>query len=168
MKITHYLYNTFIIETGDKNIAIDPGGLFFYFFRFTTVIPKPEWGSITHILVTHGDPDHYWHIDRVAKVSNAPVVCNKTMVRNIGGKTLMLGPRDKGLAFTMPIKKLHTTAFDLEKLKQAETILTILDVLSPMLKLYNDTFFSIANRWYPKASYNVIPNNIWFRLLYRQ
>ena len=112
MKITHYLYNTFIIETGDKNIAIDPGGLFFYFFRFTTVIPKPEWGSITHILVTHGDPDHYWHIDRVAKVSNAPVVCNKTMVRNIGGKTLMLGPRDKGLAFTMPIKKLHTISVD--------------------------------------------------------
>jgi L-ascorbate metabolism protein UlaG (beta-lactamase superfamily) len=112
MKITHYLYNTFIIETGDKKIAIDPGGLFFYFFRFTTVIPKPEWRSITHILVTHGDPDHYWHIDRVVKVSNAPVICNKTMVRNIGGKTLMLGPRDKGLAFTMPIKKLHTLSVD--------------------------------------------------------
>jgi len=112
MKITHYLYNTFIIETSDKKIAIDPGGLFFYFFRFTTVIPKPEWESITHIFVTHGDPDHYWHIDRVAKVSNAPVICNKTMVRNIGGKTLMLGPRDKGLAFTMPMEKLHPISVD--------------------------------------------------------
>ena len=112
MKITHYLYNTFIIETGDKKIAIDPGGLFFYFFRFTTVIPKPEWGSITHILVTHGDPDHYWHMDRVAKVSNAPVICNETMVRNIGGKTLMLGPRDKGLAFTTPMEKLHPISVD--------------------------------------------------------
>ena len=112
MKITHYLYNTFVIESGDKKIAIDPGGLFFYFFRFTTVIPKSEWESITHIFVTHGDPDHYWHMDRVAKVSNAPVICNKTMVRNIGGKTLMLGPRDKGLAFTTPIEKIHTISVD--------------------------------------------------------
>jgi L-ascorbate metabolism protein UlaG (beta-lactamase superfamily) len=112
MRITHYLYNTFVIESGDKKIAIDPGGLFFYFFRFTTVIPKSEWESITHIFVTHGDPDHYWHMDRVAKVSNAPVICNKTMVRNIGGKTLMLGPRDKGLAFTTPMEKLHTISVD--------------------------------------------------------
>lgn len=112
MKITHYLYNTFIIETGDKKIAIDPGGLMFYFFRFTTLIPKSEWKSITHIFVTHGDPDHYWHLDRVAMASNASVICNKTMVRNIKGKTLMLGPRDKGLAFTTPIKKLHTISVD--------------------------------------------------------
>lgn len=112
MKITHYLYNTFIIESGNKKIAIDPGGLFLYFFRFTTLIPKSEWESITHIFVTHGDPDHYWHMDRVAKASNASVICNKTMVRNIGGKTLMLGPRDKGLAFTTPMEKLHTIFVD--------------------------------------------------------
>ena len=108
MKITHYLYNAFIIESGHKKIAIDPGALFFYFFRFTTLIPKLEWNDITHIFVTHGDPDHYWHTDRVAEVSNAPVFCNKTMVRNIDGESLMLGPRDKGLAFTTPVKKLHT------------------------------------------------------------
>lgn len=108
MKITHYLYNTFIIESGGRKIAIDPGALFFYFFRFTTLIPKSEWKSITHIFVTHGDPDHYWHADRVAEASNAPVICNKTMVRNIEGKTLMLGPRDKGLAFTTSFNKLHT------------------------------------------------------------
>lgn len=112
MKITHYLYNSFIIESGNKKIAIDPGGLFLYFFRFTTLIPKSEWESITHIFVTHGDPDHYWHLDRVAKASNASVICNKTMVRNIGGKTLMLGPRDKGLAFTTPMEKLHTISVD--------------------------------------------------------
>jgi len=29
MKITHYLYNTFVIESGEKKIAIDPGALFF-------------------------------------------------------------------------------------------------------------------------------------------
>jgi len=100
MKITHYHYNTFIIEIDNKKIAIDPGGLFLYFFRLTTVIPKSEWKDITHIFVTHGDPDHYWHADRVAKASGATLICNKTMVRNTEGTKLMLGPRDKGLAFT--------------------------------------------------------------------
>lgn len=112
MKITYFLYNTFLIESSDKKIAIDPGGLFFYFFRFTTLIPKSRWESITHIFVTHGDPDHYWHMDRVAKVSNASVICNKTMLRDIEGKRLMLGPRDKGLAFTTHIEKLHTVSVD--------------------------------------------------------
>ena len=112
MKIRFYGYNAFLIESGDKKIAIDPGALFFYWFRFTTLIPRPEWGSITHIFVTHGDPDHYWHADRVAKASNAPIICNKTMVRNVNGKTLMLGPRDKGLAFTAPINKFHTLSVD--------------------------------------------------------
>jgi L-ascorbate metabolism protein UlaG (beta-lactamase superfamily) len=112
MKITHYLYNAFVIESGDKKIAIDPGALFLYFFRLTTLIPKLEWKDITHIFVTHGDPDHYWHADRVAEASNAPIICNKTMIREINGKRLMLGPRDKGLAFTIPIKKFHTVSVD--------------------------------------------------------
>ena len=58
MKITHYLYNSFVIESGNKKLAIDPGAMFFYFFRLTTVIPKSEWKDITHIFVTHGDIDH--------------------------------------------------------------------------------------------------------------
>lgn len=112
MKISFYGYNAFLIELGDKKIAIDPGALFFYWFRFTTLIPKTEWESITHIFVTHGDPDHYWHADRVAKASSAHVICNKTMVRDINGKALMLGPRDKGLAFTTEFNNLHTLSVD--------------------------------------------------------
>ncbi len=108
MRITHYLYNAFVIESGDKKIAIDPGALFLYYFRLTTLIPKSEWQGLTHIFVTHGDPDHYWHADRVAAVSNAPVVCNKTMVREIDGQMLMLGPRAKGLRFTTPFDNLRT------------------------------------------------------------
>lgn len=108
MKITHYLYNTYLIETGDLKIAIDPGGLFFYFFRFTTLIPKQEWADISHILITHGDPDHYWHADRVAAASGAPVICNTTMLKEVSGKMLMLGPRSKGLAFTTPMENVHT------------------------------------------------------------
>ena len=112
MKITHYLYNSFIIEWGNKKIAIDPGGLFFYYFRFTTLIPKSEWNDITHIFVTHGDPDHYWHLDRMAEASNATVICNKTMLKEVDGKMLMLGPRDRGLAFTKQVKNLHTLSVD--------------------------------------------------------
>lgn len=108
MKIIFYGYNAFIIESEDKKIAIDPGALFFHWFRFTTLIPRSKWRDITHIFITHGDPDHYWHADRVAKVSNAAVICNKTMVKNKNGKALMLGPRDKGLAFTTQFNKLHT------------------------------------------------------------
>ncbi len=112
MKITHFLYNTFLVEDGDLKIAIDPGALFLYYFRLTTLIPKSEWSDITHIFVTHGDPDHYWHADRIAEASGAPVVCNETMVRKINGQTLALGPRSKGLAFTAPIQNLRTLSVD--------------------------------------------------------
>lgn len=112
MKITHYLYNTFVVESGDKKIAIDPGALFLYYFRLTTLIPKSEWNTITHIFVTHGDPDHYWHTDRVAEASGAPLICNTTMVRNINGRPLMLGPRDKGLAFTTSFENVRTLTVD--------------------------------------------------------
>lgn len=108
MKIGFYGYNAFLVESGDKKLAIDPGALFFYWLRFTTLIPKSEWVNITHIFVTHGDPDHYWHADRIAKASGAPVICNKTMLRNVNGKMLMLGPRDKGLAFTTPFENVNT------------------------------------------------------------
>jgi L-ascorbate metabolism protein UlaG (beta-lactamase superfamily) len=108
MKIKHYLYNAFVIESGDKKIAIDPGGLFLYYFRMTTLIPKSEWNDMTHIFITHGDPDHYWHMDRVAKASNAAIICNRNMVKHENGKSLMLGPRSKGLAFTKEMKNVHT------------------------------------------------------------
>jgi len=112
MQITHYLYNTFVIEDGDLKVAIDPGGLFFYYFRFTTLIPKVRWKDITHLLITHADPDHYWHADRVAEASGAAVICNKTMVRNVDGRDLMLGPRSKGLKFNTPFSNLHTIGVD--------------------------------------------------------
>ena len=112
MKITYYDYNAFLIESNDIKIAIDPGALFFYWFRLTTLFPKVEWPSITHIFITHGDIDHYWHADRVAEASNATVICNETMLQEVNGKTLMLGPRDKGVAFTTEFKNLRTLCID--------------------------------------------------------
>jgi glyoxylase-like metal-dependent hydrolase (beta-lactamase superfamily II) len=112
MKITHYLYNTFLIEQDNLKIAIDPGGLFLYYFRLNSLIPKSEWEGIIHILITHGDPDHYWHADRVAETSGVIVICNKTMVQNINGQTLMLGPRSKGIKFTTSMNNVHTISVD--------------------------------------------------------
>jgi len=112
MKITHYLYNTFLIEAEGKKIAIDPGGLFLYYFRLTTLIPKTEWHDITHIFITHGDPDHYWHADRVAEASGAAVVCNRSMLWHADGKDLMLGPRSKGVVFNTPMNNLHPIDVD--------------------------------------------------------
>jgi len=111
MEIRFYGYNTFIIKSDDKIIAIDPGADL-YFFRFKSLIPKNEWKDITHIFVTHGDPDHHWYTDRVAEASGAAVICNKSMLKEINGRNLMLGPRDRGLAFTKTIKNLHTVSVD--------------------------------------------------------
>ncbi len=110
MKITHYLYNTFLIETSNLKIAIDPGALFLYYFRLTTLIPESEWHNITHIFVTHGDPDHYWHTDRVAEASGAAIICNETMLRDVSGSKVMLAPRGKGLTFTTAMNNVHTIA----------------------------------------------------------
>ncbi len=107
MEIKFYGYNTFIIKTSDKTLAIDPGADL-YFFRLKSLIPKNLWKDITHLFITHGDPDHHWYTDRVAKASNAAVICNKSMVKKDNGNELMLGPRDKGLAFTKIINNLHT------------------------------------------------------------
>lgn len=112
MKITYYSYNAFIIEWDDKKIAIDPGALFAYWFSFASLIPKEEWEDITHIFVTHGDPDHYFYVDKVMEVSGATVIFNRTMVKEFNGKTLMLGPRSKGMAFDTPVSNYHTLSVD--------------------------------------------------------
>ncbi len=112
MKITYYLYNAFIIEWDDKKIAIDPGALFAYWFSFASLIPKREWEDITQILVTHGDPDHYVYADKVMEFSGAPVILNKTMVKEVDGKPLMLGPRSKGMSFDTPVSNYHTLSVD--------------------------------------------------------
>ena len=111
MKITFYGYNTFVIKSKDKKILIDPGGGFYLFKGWLkSLVPQSEWTDITHILVTHGDPDHYWHVDRIAEKSGASVVCNKSMVQEKESKLLLLGPRDRGLAFTTEIQNLCTIA----------------------------------------------------------
>ena len=88
MKIKFYGYNTFSIQSGNMKIAVDPGASFLYYSRITTLIPKSEWKDITHLFITHTVPDHYWHKDRIADASNARIICNSSMVREIDGRAI--------------------------------------------------------------------------------
>lgn len=76
MRIKHYLYNAFIIEDENVKIAIDPGkhlGL----FKLNSLIPKEEWEDVTHLFVTHGDPDHFAYAIPMAKKSGAKIICGE-------------------------------------------------------------------------------------------
>ena len=106
MKIRHFLYNSFLIESGKNKIAIDPGQNL-WIFNLSSLIPETEWKIITHILITHGDPDHYWQADRVAEASNAPVVCGKELAKVENGETLLVDPRGRGLTSWIPFKNVH-------------------------------------------------------------
>lgn len=106
LKIKHYWINTFIIQNDRVKIAIDPGQNL-YLFKLRTLLPKSEWSSITHILVTHGDPDHYWQADRVAEVAKAPIICGKNLVKQVGSETLLLGPRSRGIQYNTHVEKVY-------------------------------------------------------------
>ncbi len=108
MKIKFYGYNTFVVIADDIKLVVDPGCSFSFLDFFRTILPKQEWHDITHIIVTHGDPDHFWYTDLVAKKSNASVICNEKMVKLVGDKRFLLGPRDRGLAFTTLISNIET------------------------------------------------------------
>lgn len=54
---------------------IDPG-LNSWIWNLGNLIPKTEWPGVTHILVTHGDIDHYWSPDKMAEVSDAYLLVN--------------------------------------------------------------------------------------------
>ena len=106
MKIRHFLYNAFIIENGKTKIAIDPGQNL-WMFKLGSLIPKSEWESITHLLITHGDPDHHWQSDRVAEASKAPVVCGKELAKIENGKTHLVDTRKGGLKSWIPFENVH-------------------------------------------------------------
>jgi len=106
MKIRHFWYNAFIIEDKKVKIAIDPGQNL-WLFKLGSLIPKSEWSSITHILVTHGDPDHYWNADRVAEASKAPLICGKQLVKQIGSEIFLLAPRGRGVQYPTRLEKVY-------------------------------------------------------------
>lgn len=79
-----------------------------YHFSFRPIIPRDVWRSITHVLVTHADPDHHWHTDRLVAESDATVICGAGMTQGRDGERFMRGPRSRGLAFTYSPSNLVT------------------------------------------------------------
>lgn len=106
MKITHYLYNAFLIEEGHAKVAIDPGQNL-WIFKLQSLIPKTEWPTVTHIVITHGDPDHHWQSDRLAAASGAHVVCGTGLTRSSDGQILVIDPRGRELTSWIPFDNLN-------------------------------------------------------------
>lgn len=106
MRITHYLYNAFLIENGNAKVAVDPGQNL-WMFKLRSLIPKSEWPSVTHIVITHGDPDHHWQSDRLARDSGAHVICGRGLTRQVDGATLVVGPRGRALTSWVPFDNLY-------------------------------------------------------------
>jgi len=76
LKIKHFWYNTFIIQNDKTKIAIDPGKNLFW-TKLNSLIPRSEWKGVTHVLVTHGDFDHFAYAVSMAKETGAKVVCGE-------------------------------------------------------------------------------------------
>lgn len=106
MRITHYLYNAFVVEEGDAKVVIDPGQNL-WIFALHSLIPKEEWAAVTHIVITHGDPDHHWQSDRVAKASGAHVVCGVGLTTTRDDRTLVVDPRGRGMTSWIHLDNLH-------------------------------------------------------------
>jgi len=81
MKIRHYLYNAFLVEDEDIKIAIDPGKNL-WIFKLDSLIPESEWSGVTHIFVTHGDPDHFDYAVPMATKTRATTVCGEALVED--------------------------------------------------------------------------------------
>lgn len=106
MKITHYLYNAFLLEEGKQKVAIDPGQNL-WIFKLRSLIPESEWPSVTHVVITHGDPDHHWQSDRLAEVSGAHVICGTGLTRTIDGELKVVDPRGRALTSWVRFENLH-------------------------------------------------------------
>jgi len=74
MRIKYFLYNAFIIENGKTKIAIDPGIDLWILKLGSSLIPNEEWKGLTHICITHGDPDHAGAALKIAKDTDAQMI----------------------------------------------------------------------------------------------
>ncbi|MEM7437759.1 MAG: MBL fold metallo-hydrolase, partial [Myxococcota bacterium] len=106
LNIAYYGYNGFIIRAGDQKVAIDPGTSL-YLLGLGTVIPKHAWDRVTHVLVTHADPDHYWNTDRLLSHCDAPLICGNELVETRDGRAFLTHPRRPKLEYSVPVDRAY-------------------------------------------------------------
>ncbi|MEM1024441.1 MAG: MBL fold metallo-hydrolase [Myxococcota bacterium] len=106
LTITYYGYNGFIIRSGDHKLAIDPGAKLFL-LGLGPVIPRQDWNGVTHVLVTHADPDHYWHADRLLAHCGAPLVCGDELIEITDGRAFMAHPRRPKLDYSILVERAY-------------------------------------------------------------
>ncbi|MEA2075753.1 MAG: MBL fold metallo-hydrolase [Euryarchaeota archaeon] len=66
---------------------MDPGKNL-WLFKLDSLIPKSEWKGVTHVLVTHGDPDHFVYAISMAKKTGAKVVCGEELMEDFLSDTV--------------------------------------------------------------------------------
>ena len=81
MKIKYFGYNAFLIEHAGIKLAIDPGRDL-WILNLNSLIPRKEWKEVSHILTTHGDPDHFDYAVAMAKISGAKVFCAEVLTED--------------------------------------------------------------------------------------
>ena len=91
MRFTYYGYNAFVVESAGKTIILDPGQNL-HWRRLNSLIPRQIWPQADLILVTHGDADHAEYVPRVARASNAPVICGPALADKWQRKGLTVVP----------------------------------------------------------------------------
>lgn len=106
MQIRYFGYNGFLLQEGATKIAVDPGASL-YLLGLGPIIPRAEWPDVTHVVVTHGDPDHYWHADRVVEQAGAHLVCGSELVSVRDGRTYVVSPRARRFHHGTPLSGVH-------------------------------------------------------------
>ena len=107
MQIRYFGYNGFLLQEGATKIAVDPGASL-YLLGLGPIIPRAEWPDVTHVVVTHGDPDHYWHADRVVEQAGAHLVCGSELVSVRDGRTYVVSPRARRFHHGTPLSGVVT------------------------------------------------------------
>ena len=107
--LSYFGYNSFVIRARRHTIVVDPGANLSIRRSFLSpLIPRDIWRSTTHIIVTHGDPDHYWYTDLIARESGAPVICGTELARTVDGETRIVSPRDRVLRYGTALPRVYT------------------------------------------------------------
>jgi L-ascorbate metabolism protein UlaG (beta-lactamase superfamily) len=140
MRIRHFLYNAFIIESGETKIAIDPGIDLWILKLGRSLIPNEEWKGLTHICITHGDPDHVGAALKIAKDTGAQIISGIGL--KDGSKELNKAVLTKAISDLVTVKvgeKLTIDQIEIEGLEAKHGPLSF-DLIPGVIKIIGELY----------------------------